>query len=692
MNVSRQPRPRSHALYCVTSLCMLLLATPGIASAAQPPIGAGPTAGPGGPTQAGKDEKDGPAEAAPKDDAALSPVQEVPARPARIRRLQFFEAHGYMRMRADYFHRLDMGLYPNNPAANDLNNKFFPPPGETAEPDGNGSLTGNQASCLTQLNAIGVSAQNIQKRCARRNGFGSANMRLRIRPTLHVTDTVKVHATIDALDNMVLGSTPDSVAWSNPWAPIDLYTRTQTPPSAGINSFSDSLTVKEAYGHIRFGWGLDVKFGRMFNHWGMGLLYNDGNGYDRLEGADIVRQLDQDFGDSIDTVKLAYEVGRDPRTSHVLSVSYDWAASGPTTAQLLGPAWSSGGVVGQDFSAEKFDNVYQFSLSALRRDNPNMLRRKLSLDIPVVNYGLATWFRFQTLDGAMGAPGVGDGLAPGQPVPPEYYDGLGSLGSPISNGLVDEDGNTGLARYANSLVHRRAFVASPDLWLRVNWRTMRIELEAAGNFGYFYGRDLSDDPSSVNYDLAVASERNTIANGGYALEFKYGLFDDKFHLGLDQGFASGDNSGSAGGNPEIPFVQEQFTLGRGSNNSFRFNPAYMQDLLLFREMLGTAANAAYFKAWLAYYFFQKNFSARADLQYALAHQRAATPGNNLNYGFEIDAAVRYHDTREPIFVQLQYGVLFPFGAFNRPPSQYDVAGDGDARAVQTVQAQIGIKF
>ena len=595
-------------------------------------------------------------------------------------------------MRADFFHRLDMGLVPISPESDNLDNKFFPPPSQTSETDPGGATIGNQASCVAQLTAVGVSAQNISKRCGRRNGFGSANMRLRVSPIFHITDTVKIHATIDALDNLVLGSTPDSFAWSNPWAPIDLYTRSQTPPSSGINSFGDSLAVKEAYGHIRFGWGLDVKFGRMFNHWGMGLLYNDGNGYDRLEGADITRMLDQDYGDSVDSVRLGYEVGRDPRTSHILGLSYDWAASGPTTSQLLGPAWSSGGVVGQDFSVEKYDNVHQFSISALRRDTPNMLRRKLSLDVPVVNYGIASWFRVQVLDNAIGAPGVGDGLAPGDPVPPEYYDGLGSLGAGLGTGLVDEDGNTGLARYANSLVHRRAFVASPDLWLRVNWRTMRLELEAAANLGYFYARDLSEDPSGVDYNLALASERNTIANGGYALEFKYGLFEDKFHLGLDHGFASGDSTASAGGNPQVPFAQDQFAQGSGSYNTFRFNPAYTQDLLMFREILGTPANAAYCRPWLAYYFFQGNFSGRVDLQYALAQQRAATPGNNLNYGFEIDAALRYHDTREPIFVQLQYGVLFPFGAFDRSPAQYNVIGDGDARAVQTVQAQIGIKF
>ena len=39
-----------------------------------------------------------------------------------------------------------------------------------------------------------------------------------------------------------------------------------------------------------------------------------------------------------------------------------------------------------------------------------MLRRKLSSGNPVVNYGLKTWIRWQTVDRAIGAPGLGDGL------------------------------------------------------------------------------------------------------------------------------------------------------------------------------------------------------------------------------------------------------------------------------------------
>ena len=52
----------------------------------------------------------------------------------------------------------------------------------------------------------------------------------------------------------------------------------------------------------------------------------------------------------------------------------------------------------------------EFSLWVERHDDPTMLQRKLSAGLPVANFGLKTWFRWQTLDRAIGAPGLGDGL------------------------------------------------------------------------------------------------------------------------------------------------------------------------------------------------------------------------------------------------------------------------------------------
>jgi uncharacterized protein (TIGR04551 family) len=260
-------------------------------------------------------------------------------------------------------------------------------------------------------------------------------------------------------------------------------------------------------------------------------------------------------------------------------------------------------------------------------------------------------------------------------------------------------------------VHRRAIIATPDLWFRVNWRTLRVELEAAGNFGRFYLRDVEgtfsdarDDPENF-YDVATLSQ-HVLASFGYALEFKYGFFRDKFHIGFDQGMAMGDTAPGIYYPPGFfqpvdPDAAEPATINNPQSpleqntnrtmSAFRFNPAYNIDLLLFREMLGTISNAAYFKPWAAFYFLQ-HFSVRADVMYAMAARKQSTLGQKWSYGIELDGAVRYHDAREPIFFQLQYGVLFPLPAFNRTYEFEGVVRRDNARAVQTIQAQVGIRF
>ncbi|MCX4239099.1 hypothetical protein [Paraliomyxa miuraensis] len=154
--------------------------------------------------------------------------------------------------------------------------------------------------------------------------------------------------------------------------------------------------------------------------------------------------------------------------------------------------------------------------------------------------------------------------------------------------------------YNELLVTRRAFVVTPDLWMRVNWRTLRVELEAAGSFGRFNALDDSlaataQDDSGI-YESVAASDlnRRTLANFGYALEFKYGFLKDRFHVGLDQGFATGDVASS----PHAPDAGAAVGINDDNDvvSNFRFNRAFNVDMLLFREILGTVSNAAYFQA------------------------------------------------------------------------------------------------
>lgn len=634
-------------------------ALPSLAHAGPPPGagGQGPL-GPGVGGQApGGDDKDGPAEAAPKDKQSLAPIEPVPAQPARARRLQIFEMHGYLRLRADYFNQLDLDVVNAGEVTPTPSSDFFLPPSFDNEPNPDPSVqVPSDVTCAARK----TGNSRAQNRCGNRKpGIAGANMRLRLDPTIHVTDTIRVHTTLDLLDNLALGSTPE---FSGPLAGMNLFSRSAVAPISGVNSVADSITVKRAWGHARFGWGLDLRFGRMPLQWGMGMVFNDGNGIYRGQRDDIIRMVDTDYGDSIDSVQLGYHFGKDQRKSHHVFAAYDWAASGPSTVQLLGPDWDAGANVAAPLSVEQTDNVHQFRLGIERRDDPDMLRRKLSLGGPVVNYGAMTSLRFQTTDRALYAP------------------------DPV-------DADDAFDNYAEHLVLRNAIVATPDIWFRVNWRTLRVEFETAGVFGKFDHADFTTDPDDLAAVRPQDMQTSRLAQFGYALEFKYGLFDDDFHIGFDHGFALGDDRPSLGYDDRSPL--SEVTNSGQTLTAFRFNPAYMSDLLLFREIMGTASNAVYFRPWAAYHFFKGNFSARLDVQYALAQSRAQTPGNKLNYGVEIDGALRYHDTREPIFFQFQYGVLFPFGAFDARAVTNTGTGSvraADAKAAQAVQAQLGIRF
>src|SRR5688572_23403100 len=108
-------RSRFHCLLVALGVCGLELT----ASAAAPggmggPMGPGaPGGGMGGQPPGGgrgEEKKEGPAEEAPEDKEALRPIEPVPAQPRRLRRVQLFDLHGYLRLRGDYFHRLNMDL------------------------------------------------------------------------------------------------------------------------------------------------------------------------------------------------------------------------------------------------------------------------------------------------------------------------------------------------------------------------------------------------------------------------------------------------------------------------------------------------------------------------------------------------------------------------------------------------------
>ncbi len=182
-------------------------------------------------------------------------------------RVNFFQPHGYLRMRGEFFNNMDLGR-----GADKTGHTLFPTP------------------------FIGQGGNHSQS---------DINMRFRFDPTLSISDDLSIHATADILDNVLLGSDPSNDPYLDPFTPLPILSNTRA---------SSAVNIKRVWGRVNTQVG-EFTFGRMPYHWGLGILHNDGNG------------LDQDFGDTYD--RLAF-TPRDWR-GHRLTLMFDILDKGAGT-------------------------------------------------------------------------------------------------------------------------------------------------------------------------------------------------------------------------------------------------------------------------------------------------------------------------------------------------------------------------
>jgi uncharacterized protein (TIGR04551 family) len=578
----------------------------------------GPGGGrPGGPqpTQPGEEKEEGPAEAAPEDKTVESPaLQPLPAWPQqKEKQLQFFQLNGYIRFRAYLFHNLNMGAYTQTagPAA-----PFNIPISEYGSNGTPGGST-NHTAC----------ADRNKVNC-RDDNFTSADMRLRLEPTINVTDQVRVKAQIDIFDNLVLGSTPEGYTLNGrPADGISLhaFTKTQTAPEAGYNSVFSSIRAKRAWAEVKTPFGL-LQFGRMPSHWGMGMLVNNGD------------CLDCDFGANADRVMFSTKLW-----GHFFAFLWDWVYTGPTT-QNLGQPQSQGPY----YNADPIDDVSQWILALGKKDSPEELKEKIDQGKLVFNYGGYFVYRQQTWD---------ETTNPSQTVG----------GDPFG---------------AQKTLHpRNAKAFIPDIWLRLNWKKLHIEAEAAmvvGTIG-----DITD------LDRSSSAQSTSILSGGFTLKADYKLLHDALKIYFEVGYASGDDFDDT--QSELNYRRQTYIPVNHNIGRFWFDPDYHVDLILFRRILGTVNNATYFKPGVQYDIVD-NFGARVDLMYALANRPVGYPGNSTNIGLELDIALMYKNEEEGFYASLAYGVLFPFGALNFPTEIYGTQFAHNMDTAQTFQARLAVKF
>jgi len=582
-------------------------------------------------------------------------------------KLNFLELDGYFRFRFDLFNRLDLGTYD---PINQRGTSGFPTP--TYYRPFDGAECGDGTPDNFSGAPCDVAAGDTQT-------IISANMRLRLDPTLNVSEDIRIRSTIDVFDNLVMGSTPESLPGfaQNPTLPLPLFAASQNPPQAGLNSIYDALRIRRVWAEIMTPIG-ELRFGRMPQNFGLGLLANDGN------------RLDQDFGDNADQVVFGTRIA-----GHIIAPGYSWSSSGPFGR---GGGAGAGGDLdqgffqneqGQRFNLDPADDVHSFLLVIAKKDSEDDIKEQLRQGNVVLNYGIFGVYRTQTFD------------------IPSYYGPQQVLANPP----------VGPEQY----IVRGANAGIGSLWGRFQWDKLKIEAEFVGIIGQADGTattsgGLDDNDSALQtiVDGEVFNNPLFILQGGFALETSYAFLNDSLVVGVDAGAASGDDAFGFGNRPvinqnpqagDLDGKQYGECLERGDVavdgvdcvrvdndvTNFRFDSDYIVDMILWREILGTVTDAFYVKPHIAYYF-TPGLGLRADVIYSQAIFASSTPGLQNPLGVELDVK-GFYANEDGVYIMPQAGILLPLGGLNHfEDTQLSDERFRTAQFAWTFQMFAGIQF
>ncbi len=533
----------------------------------------------------------------------------------------YVEHNGYFRFRADYFLRPHLGVVGRtiNPASTVGTSGVLPPLSQ------NVFNAENEAS---QLNGEERSEESM----------AGANIRLRYSPIFHVDDWLRIHSTLDILDNLVLGSTPD-YAPLRADTPFALFSGSQAPPTEGRNSTSDGIRVKEAFANVDTIFG-NLRVGRMASHWGLGILANGGAG------------IDADYGDYVDRVLFTTRLG-----GVYLAGAWDFVSEGVLASD-------SEQYFGQAYDADQLDDVNQVVAAIFQRPLSDEEKERRQRDLyelhrPVFDWGLYAVYRTQDYDITSDKQ-------------PTYE-------NPVSVTNYDKF----------KFVKRKAWGVIPDMWARFLWspghgQLLRIETEWSMVIGHMESSalDVGDDPGEKD-----------IEQWGGAVEIEYEP-NANVSVFLDGGVASGDDAEYFG-----VLDSTNYADTTGSSNTkvtnFKFDRGYNIDLILFREVLGAVTNAWYIKPGVEYDLFDSqddDLGFRVDILTAFAMEPEATPGNKSFYGVEFDASMFYEE-RNRFRADLAWGTLVPGEAFDLVDGFKGADGtQGVTDFAMTVQARLFILF
>ena len=574
------------------------------------------------------------------------------------------EMHGYFRTRAELFHNFSLGRM-NSPATS-----LWPLPTDNSYT----SLGAGRAQYGSDVCTSAGASASTTTGCSNKYN-SSANLRLRLNPEIHVSDNLRIMTQIDLLDNLVYGSTPSGYTnipaagggyaafTRNGYTALSFFDNTTEPPSSGVNGFKDSVRVKRAWAEYSTPVG-QLRFGRMPDHFGLGMLHNSGDGYDH------------DYQSTIDRIMFMTDIR--PLDLYI-GGGWDFPNSGKTSESLQN-------LSGQPYNVSQLSNVRQYSLIVMRKKNPQLERMTLTRGDMVLNFGAYVQYRSQYLanDATVTTSGTSAGNCAG----------------------IGGDCNTGVNQY----VRRNASAWTPDIWVQLMYKHFRFEAEAATIQGSI--DSIATNPADrTNYLEAPGKQGWRLNAWGVATQLQQRLLEDKLDLSFGFGWASGDPNVNRTGTGANEGADMGLTPGnsgiqnpRGSNtfSTFRFNPSYQMDLILHRNLLTRVQGTYYFRPSIGYDFLRKPNGQRLGGNVAGIWTRASeymqAPGHARDLGIEVNGSV-YYQSKDGVlndragsmggfFTMLQYGVLFPLDGLGYPEK---VTG-GSTSAAQILRWYLGVFF
>ena len=330
---------------------------------------------------------------------------------------------------------------------------------------------------------------------------------------------------------------------------------------------------------------------------------------------------DCDGGDAADRIAFVT-----PIAGHVWAAAYDISAIGPQVPRAQG---------GRVIDVEPSADVRTATFAVLRiRSNDALTRRRLA-GKSTVEYGAYVSHRWQNRD-----------------VPSAYL----PTASPVPLG-------------SGQVIARGYRATALDGWFRLTLPGLRLEAEAAVLVATIDQASLL--PGAL-FNQPVRSRQF-----GGALVSETGAPEDRFGVGLDTGFASGDPSPGFGAtlDPNAPAPRKGDLDGPQATppfdnraDNFRFHPDFRVDRILFREIIGTVTDALYLRPhlrWRALDVGPGALTASLAVIASRAVFASSTPGGAAPLGVELDPSLTWV-SQDGFTATLDHAILFPLSGLDNP--------------------------